>query len=123
MTRFVERLETHHTAALNAGAQPLDDSWFSVLEVVIGGSVLDCFIPVKFTDGSQGKMVPAALDLCLRQNRIRSFRRAEGWVVVGIDPIRGTGGLTVYTGPERRVKSSAREAQIDTVVVKGTPSS
>ena len=63
---------------------------------------MDCFIPVEFTDGSHGKMVPAALDLCLRQNRIRSFRRSDGWVVIGLDPLRGTGSLVAYEGPDRR---------------------
>jgi hypothetical protein len=99
-----------------------DSFCFRFTEVDIGGGILDCFIPVEFTDGTQGKMVPAALDLCLRQNRIRCFRRETGWVVVGIDPIRGTGGLRAYTGPDRRSRGSARETQVDTVVVKGASS-
>ena len=66
------------------------------------GQILDCFIPVEFIDGSRGKMVPAALDLCLRQNRIRSFQRASGWVVVGIDPLREPESPARYLGPERR---------------------
>ena len=68
----------------------------------MGAKIVDSFIPVVFTDGSPGKMVAVALDLCLRQNRIRSFRRADGWVVIGIDPMRGMGSMSTYAGPDRR---------------------
>lgn len=59
------------------------------------------FIQVEFLDGSFGAMAPAALDLCLRQKRIRSFRRSDGWVVVGLDPLRRASTRN-YAGPERR---------------------
>jgi len=62
------------------------------------------FIQVEFLDGSPGAMGPAALDLCLRQERIRRFRRADGWVIVGMDPMRGS-DKRHYSGPERRAES------------------
>ena len=67
-----------------------------------GGDCLDQFIQVVFTDGMLGKMVPTALNVCLRQNRIRSFKRVSGWVTVGIDSIRGVGSGDNYAGSERR---------------------
>jgi hypothetical protein len=67
-----------------------------------GGGCLDRFIQVVFTDGTLGQMVPAALNICLRQNRIRSFKRVSGWVTVGFDSIRGVGSGDGYAGPERR---------------------
>ncbi len=33
--------------------------------------------------------------------KITAFRRSEGWVKLGIDPVRGDGGPD-YDGPERR---------------------
>ncbi len=67
-----------------------------------GGGCLVQFIQVVFTDGTLGQMVPVALNICLRQNRIRSFKRVNGWVTVGFDSIRGVGSGDDYVGSERR---------------------
>jgi hypothetical protein len=37
----------------------------------------------------------------IAEKNIIAFRRAEGWVKLGIDPVRGEGGVC-YDGPERR---------------------
>ena len=43
---------------------------------------------------------PLFLDELIALGKIKKFLRSEGWVTIGIDPIRGTGGY--YTGPDRR---------------------
>lgn len=37
----------------------------------------------------------------IASGEVSSFRRAAGWVKVGVDPVRGQGGKE-YDGPERR---------------------
>ncbi|MCM0082536.1 hypothetical protein L4X63_13130 [Geomonas sp. Red32] len=45
-------------------------------------------ISVVFTNGEE-RMVPAyMLEYLIRENRIVAFRRTEGWVQIGRDPIR-----------------------------------
>ena len=64
-------------------------------------------IEVEFRDGARGRMAPAALDLCLKHNQLRRFRRSGGWVFVGRDPIRRTPPDKAYSGPERRTASTS----------------
>ncbi|PLX79744.1 MAG: hypothetical protein C0616_10365 [Desulfuromonas sp.] len=59
-------------------------------------------IQVETTDGRICRMAPRALDLFLSKNRVARFRRSNGWVTVGLDPIRGTGNSRYYHGPNRR---------------------
>lgn len=40
------------------------------------------------------------LDRMIEWERIRMFMRSDGWAMVGISPLRGTGGA--YHGPDRR---------------------
>lgn len=40
------------------------------------------------------------LDTLIASNKITKFYRSDGWVTIGLDPIRGIGGD--YSGPERR---------------------
>jgi hypothetical protein len=40
------------------------------------------------------------LDYLVEEGKIKKFLRSQGWVVVGVDSIRGMGGS--YDGPERR---------------------
>jgi hypothetical protein len=47
-----------------------------------------------------GAVHRSRLDFLIRSGLLFAFRRAEGWVIVEKDPIRGSGGS--YTGPERR---------------------
>ena len=58
-------------------------------------------IQVMYSDWRQDKVSPAALERLLNLKRIKKFKRVSGWVRVGYDRIRGTGG-GCYTGPERR---------------------
>lgn len=59
-------------------------------------------IRVMYGDGRFDLIKTSLLDQLLEQNSLASFKRAEGWAVVGRDPLRGTGGAS-YRGPERRV--------------------
>ena len=59
-------------------------------------------IRVMYSDGRFDLVKPATLGQLLEQNCLASFKRAAGWVVVGRDPIRGSGD-GIYRGPERRV--------------------
>lgn len=58
-------------------------------------------IPVMLKDGSDEVVLPQVLDRLLEADRVLFFKRADGWVVVGRDSIRGMGGR-VYEGTERR---------------------
>lgn len=54
----------------------------------MGNGVADMGISVVFTNGEE-RMVPAyMLEYLIRENRIVAFRRTEGWVQIGRDPIR-----------------------------------
>jgi len=59
-------------------------------------------IPVLFSDNSAGQASPEILDELIRNRKIITFRRSDGWVRIGFDPIRGDGGK--YQGPDRRGK-------------------
>ena len=59
-------------------------------------------IRVMYSDGRFDLVNQPMLDQLLEVNRVASFRRSDGWAVVGRDPIRGRGGMS-YRGPERRV--------------------
>ena len=59
-------------------------------------------IPVLFSDDSSGMVKPEELEELIRNHKIISFRRSEGWVRIGFDPVRGDGGD--YKGLERRGK-------------------
>ena len=60
-------------------------------------------IPVIFSDNSPGQVKPEELDELIRNRKIISFRRSDGWVRIGFDSVRGDGGT--YKGPERRTES------------------
>jgi hypothetical protein len=60
-------------------------------------------IPVIYADSSSGIVSPDQLDRLIEQRRIQAFRRREGMVRVGRDPVRGRGGS--YRGQERRQQS------------------
>lgn len=59
-------------------------------------------IRVMYSDGRFDLIKPTLLDQLLEQNFLASFKRAEGWAVVGRDPLRGSGNAS-YRGPERRI--------------------
>jgi len=62
-------------------------------------------IPVVFADGTPGVVNADELDLLLKKRGILSFRRSDGWVRVGLDPVRGSGGSINFRGKERRKKN------------------
>jgi len=59
-------------------------------------------IRVMYCDGRFDLIKPNLLDQLLEQNRLASFKRSEGWAVIGRDPLRGAGGSS-YRGPDRRI--------------------
>ena len=59
-------------------------------------------IRVMYSDGRFDMIKPGLLEKLLKEEVITSFKRSSGWVVVGRDPIRGTGDPD-YSGAERRV--------------------
>ncbi len=66
-------------------------------------------IRVMYSDGRFDLIKQCMLDQMLDGNRLASFKRADGWAVVGRDPIRGTGGA-VYRGPDRRINQGFAHA-------------
>lgn len=60
------------------------------------------YLRVKYTDNSYDYIAGTVLDKLLHEHKIKRFYRysEEKWVTVGVDPIRGTGGI--YGGPDRR---------------------
>ncbi|OHB26622.1 MAG: hypothetical protein A2X84_04985 [Desulfuromonadaceae bacterium GWC2_58_13] len=62
-------------------------------------------IRVMYSDWRQDMVSAEALDRLLALKRVKKFKRFNGWVNVGYDSIRGTGGEG-YKGPDRRGASS-----------------
>lgn len=63
-------------------------------------------IELIMNDGTQIHVTPRVLDELIEAKRVTKFKRASGWVTVGIDPIRNVhrmNNLTSYAGPERRL--------------------
>ncbi len=57
-------------------------------------------ISVIYKNGVKDRISPALLDALLDAEQVDRFQRADGWVKVGADPLRGLGGH--YAGAERR---------------------
>lgn len=78
-----------------------------------GGSKRQVFSPPSVHEGILIKVIyydnridlvrPYALDRLIAAGEIKKFFRSEGWVKLGVDPVRGYGGK--YHGPERRRKN------------------
>jgi hypothetical protein len=65
-------------------------------------------IELIMTDGSQFQVSPRVLDVLLESRRVLKFRRAGGWVTIGIDAVRGRHRMDycyLYDGPEKRATS------------------
>jgi len=58
-------------------------------------------IPVRYSDGHVDKIPSPLLNTLIETHQIMAFKRKEGWIVIGIDAIRGMdhGQLS---GKERR---------------------
>jgi len=60
-------------------------------------------IKVIYMDNTAGVVKASSLEQLISTRKIVAFRRNDGWVKLGRDPIRGNGGK--YNGPERRIPS------------------
>jgi len=62
------------------------------------------YLRVKYMDNSYDYIAGTVLDRLIREHRVKRFYRSseERWITIGIDPIRGMGG--VYAGPDRRIQ-------------------
>ena len=58
-------------------------------------------IRIFYTDGTFDMVKPKMLDYLLDKNKIKRFKRSNGWAVVGRDSIRSD-SLNRYYGEERR---------------------
>ena len=59
-------------------------------------------IRVMYDDGKFDMVKPQMLDTLLETKRVTSFKRDEGWTVIGRDTIRGNLRSQGYQGLERR---------------------
>lgn len=50
------------------------------------------FIRVMYQNGELGMVKPFQLDKLIASGKIKKFLRSEGWVTIGVGPIRGMGG-------------------------------
>jgi hypothetical protein len=60
-------------------------------------------IRVMYFNDNYDMVKPFILDDLIASKKIKKFRRSEGWVTIGLDPIRGISGR--YSGHERRKAS------------------
>ena len=58
-------------------------------------------ITVQFSVDDVGKVDVRDLGRLIAEREILAFERSDGWVRIGVGPIRGEGGKS-YDGPERR---------------------
>lgn len=59
-------------------------------------------IRVKYPDGRYDMVKDFRLDYLIENKTIQSFERSNGWVVLGVDPVRKPGQRRHYDAPERR---------------------
>ncbi len=64
-------------------------------------------INVMYRDGKMGYVDQYQLDKLINMRQIIKFRREDGWVIVGFDPMRIEDGF--YQGVERRATYSVRQ--------------
>jgi hypothetical protein len=57
-------------------------------------------VQVMYKDDQIGEIDKAILDEMISGEKIKMFKRSDGWAVVGVDHTRGLGGM--YGGPDRR---------------------
>lgn len=63
---------------------------------------MDTLIPVVDRKGKFSRVPPRELDQLIEQERILGFKRRDGWVILGEDPVREPHSSHAYHGPERR---------------------
>jgi hypothetical protein len=60
-------------------------------------------IRVQYQDDTYDIVEDFALDQLVSSDKIKRFLRySEGWVTIGLDPIRRSKGKNNYRGPQRR---------------------
>lgn len=59
-------------------------------------------VNVVYRNGVKDRISPALLGTLIDSRQIDQFERNDGWAKVGLDPIRGVGGVN-YEGGERRI--------------------
>lgn len=62
-------------------------------------------IDVILADGTYHHFSPSVLNVLIQSQRVLKFKRTNGWVTIGIDPVRQANPEDVngdYQGPERR---------------------
>ena len=59
-------------------------------------------INVVYKNGVKDRISPALLGTLIDSKQIDQFEREDGWAKIGLDPIRGGGGIG-YDGSERRL--------------------
>ena len=47
-----------------------------------------CYIDVILKDGTYHYFTPRVLGVLIESHRVHKFKRADGWVTVGVDPVR-----------------------------------
>lgn len=63
-------------------------------------------ITVKYKNGKTGKVETCKLNELICSNKIKQFLRSEGWVTLGVDPVReNEEGCNVAERPQIRKKS------------------
>jgi hypothetical protein len=59
-------------------------------------------IRVQYDDNRYDMLKDVRLEEMITSKQITRFQRSDGWVTIGIDPVRGTKTDFTYSGPERR---------------------
>lgn len=59
-------------------------------------------IKVVYKSGTEDRIAPSLLTRLIDLQEVARFHRSDGWVTIGIDPIRGMGGRA-YLGENRRL--------------------
>lgn len=91
----IRAMESLHNNGLEADLSP-EELNESQKEVPI-------FVKVMYHDNTFDMVAPRHLAQLIVSRGIKKFRRSDGWVTIGVDPIRGQGGT--YNGPDRRRNS------------------
>lgn len=68
--------------------------------ILIYVDILNMLIRVVYQNDKHDMVKPFFLNTLLSVNKIKKFRRSEGWATVGVDRMRGMGGY--HDGYEKR---------------------
>jgi hypothetical protein len=73
----------------------------------VNGEEKDMMVRVMYTDNSYDLVKVTQLDGLIISGRVAKFLRAEGWVTIGLDPIRTNS--RAYAGQDRRTEPFQRD--------------